>query len=288
MTDYYYRQVNSVRFGPGALTPVVRNMLIANGAVFAVQLAFYYALGGYRQGHAYADPVTAWLGLSPATGVFHGRVWQIFSYMFVHSLRDPMHILFNMLYLWMFGVSVEQRMGSRDFAWMYFISGVGAGVLTCVFPPFWGTTTIGASGAIFGVLLAYGLLFPDRLILLFFIIPVKAIYMVMGLIGVEVMYLVTQLNDGVAHITHVSGVLFAYVFLRYQGRIMNAVPRVSPPNPAQAVKRVVEKVEEMSDAEEQRRVDQILDKINKEGIQALSRSERAFLKRRAARKRDGK
>lgn len=284
MTDYYYRQVNTTRFGPGALTPVVRSLLIANCAVFAVQLFFFYSLGGYKLGLHYQDPMTLWFGLSPSTGVFHGKVWQIGTYMFLHSLDSPMHILFNMFYLWMFGVNVEQRMGGRSFAWMYFISGMGAGILTCLFPPFWASTTIGASGAVFGVLLAYGLLFPDRMILLFFIVPVKAIYMVMGLIAIEVLFMATSMNDGVAHIAHVSGALFAYLFLRYQSQIMKAVPKAPPPGPAQVVQRVKEKVEQLSEAEEQHRIDEILDKINKEGMHTLSRSDRAFLKRRARRR----
>lgn len=284
MADYYYRQVNTVRFGPGALTPVVRNLLIANAAVFAVQVVFFYSLGGYNQGPHYQDPMSVWFGLNPAHGVFRGMVWQLGTYMFLHAVNSPLHILFNMFYLWMFGVSVEQRMGSRAFAWMYFVSGLGAGVLTCLFWPFWNATTIGASGAVFGVLLAYGLLFPNRMILLFFIIPVKAIFMSLGLIAIEVMYMITSVNDGVAHITHVSGAGFAYLFLRYQNRILDAAPRAPVVNPAEAVRRVKEKAEQMSEAEEQRRVDEILDKINRQGIHTLSRNDRAFLKRRARRR----
>ena len=279
MAQYYYRQAN-VRFGPGGLSPVVRTLLMANGIVFGLQLVTYYAFGEYRiPGNGF---MVNWFGLvagiNPLQGVFQGQVWRLGTYMFLHSLSSPLHIIFNMFYLWMFGVEVERRMGSRSFAWMYFISGLGAGLLTCLFPPFWGIPTIGASGAVFGVMLAYGLLFPNRMILVFFMFPVKAIFVVLFMVAVEVIYMVTSPGGGVAHITHVSGVLFAYLYLRYESEILKAVPR------KQVLRDAKEKLESISEAEEQKRIDAILDKINREGMHKLSRTERAFLRRRAARR----
>jgi membrane associated rhomboid family serine protease len=278
MTQYYYRQVN-VRFGPGGLTPMIRNLLIANGAVFALQLLFYYMpVNGDR---AFLDHL---FGLNP--GDYIKNLYQVVTYMFLHSIQAPLHIAFNMFFLWMFGVDVEKRLGSRSFAWMYFISGIGAGVVSCVFfiikgslDPGGGVVVIGASGAVFGVMLAYGLLFPDRMILLFFILPIKALYMVMFMIGVEVLYMATRSTDGVAHVTHVTGALFAYIYLLNEKAFMKAAPR------ADAIQRVREKIETISEAEEQRRIDDILDKINREGMHKLSRNERAFLRRRAAKRR---
>ena len=278
MAQYYYKQVN-VRFGPGSLTPVVRNLLIANVAVFVLQLMFSKVpIGG--------DPdfLVHHFGIIP--GKYIQNTYQVFTYMFLHALqRRPMHIVFNMLYLWMFGVDVEKRLGSRSFAWMYFICGVGAGVLSAVFFAIMNLMTgnagpvIGASGAIFGVMLAYGLLFPERMILLFFILPIKAIYLVMFMIAAEVVYLVTGAAGNVAHIAHVSGALFAYLYLLNEKAIMKSAPR------ADAIQRVREKIETISEAEEQRRIDDILDKINREGMHKLSRNERAFLRRRAAKRR---
>lgn len=276
MTQYYYRQVN-VRFGPGSLTPVVRNLLIANVAVFLLQVLFYYIpLGGD------SDFLARHFGVVP--GAYIHNLYQVFTYMFLHELNPPLHIVFNMLYLWMFGVDVEKRLGSRSFAWLYFISGIGAGVLSAVFFTVMMMLTgkaapmIGASGAIFGVMLAFGLLFPERVVIAI-ILPIKAIFLVMFMIAGEVVYMLLMSHGNVAHIAHVSGALFAYIYLLNEKAIMKSAPR------ADAIQRVREKIETISEAEEQRRIDDILDKINREGMHKLSRSERAFLRRRAAKRR---
>ena len=262
MTEYYYRQV---RFGPGAPSVVVRNLLIANIAVFAIQLVFYYFPIGGNPFYLYRL-----LGLNTTTGVLHGYVWQFITYMFMHSLEQPLHIVFNMLYLWMFGVEVERAMGSRSFAWMYFICGLAAGLFTCLVIR--DRPTIGASGAVFGVMLAYGLLFPERIILMFFVLPVKAIYMVMFMVAAEVLYMITRSGGNVAHVTHVSGALFAYLYLRHERKILAIVPDRG------TVKRVTRAVETVSEAEQQRRIDAILDKINREGMHRLTPAERQFLR----------
>ena len=114
--------------------------------------------------------------------VLHGAVWQLFTYLFLHSLASPGHILFNMLGLWMFGAPIEETWGTRRFLQYYFLCGVGAGI--CVVAAalaFGGASqpTIGASGAIYGLLLAFGMLFPEQEILVMFLFPIKAKYMVM-------------------------------------------------------------------------------------------------------------
>lgn len=267
MSEYYYKQT-SVRFGPGRISPVVRNLIIANVAVFVIQCVFDYVK---------AFPFDAVFGLSPAM-VFHGYLWQIGTYMFLHA--EPMHLLMNMFFLWMFGTEVELTMGWRRFTTLYFISGLGAGLLTCLFPPFWRSHIIGASGAAFAVMIAYGLLFPDRMVLIFFIIPMRALYMAIFMVAIEVAYMMWYMQGGgVAHVTHVAGALIGYLYMKY-GLV---------PSKASMKKKEAARVRiAAAAANESKRVDEILDKINREGMHKLSRSDRNFLKQRAAQKKKQK
>ncbi len=266
MDKYYYKQV---RFGGGSIGPVVRTLIIANVAVFLAQSAI-----------AQFTPYGRWLllhfGMTPANFLLHLNLWQPVTYMFLHG--GLMHILMNMFVLWMFGTEVENRMGSRTFAVFYFFSGIGAALLTCVFLRNWGVPTIGASGAIFGVMLAFGLMFPDRIILVFFIIPMRAFYFVMLMGLLELYYLVFGLGGGISYSAHVGGMLFGYIFLRYGSKIMGFVDEKAGRYEA---KQKLDRFERTEDA--QRRVDTILDKINREGIHKLSRAERNFLREQARR-----
>src|SRR5215475_14492757 len=152
------------------VTSAVKLLLIANFAVFIFEAFLYH----YRGSAAY-EGFIKWFGLVPA-GVFPGlRIWQPFTYLFIHEVTDIWHILLNMLTLWMFGRELELVWGRNRFFRYYFLTGVGAGLINVVvnnFPHLWGreysfTSTIGASGAIFGILLACAVLFPDRKAYLF-------------------------------------------------------------------------------------------------------------------------
>lgn len=276
MKNYYYRNIN-LSISPFQITPVVRNLLIANVAVFLLQIIFYKMPIGHDK-----QFIENFFGITP--GKYINNLFQIFTYMFVHSTDAKLHIVFNMIYLWMFGVEVERKLGSRSFAWLYFICGIGAGVISALFFTLFKsfipvTSVYGASGAVFGIMLAFGLLFPDGIILMFFVIPVRAIHLVMFMIAGELVYMLFLTNSNVAHVTHVTGALFAYIYLLNEKAILKSAPR------ADTIQRVREKIETISEAEEQRRIDDILDKINREGMHKLSRSERAFLRRRAAKRR---
>ena len=147
------------------------------------------------------------------------RVWQLASYMFLHV--GLFHILFNMLALWMFGSELERIWGPRYFLKFYFVCGVGAGVLTVIFSmiplgfaeQLQQSIVIGASGAIYGLLLAYALYFPERPILVFLLFPIPAKYFVM-LIGAIAFYSSLNATGGVANATHLGGLVVAYVFLK--------------------------------------------------------------------------
>jgi rhomboid family protein len=163
--------------------------------------------------------VTDTLGLVPLYVIGRLWIWQPVTYMFLHG--GLFHILFNMLALWMFGTELERIWGTRDFLKFYFVTGVGAGLLTVLFSllPFsasaelYRSNVIGASGAVYGLLLAYALYFPNRPIYLYFVFPVPAKVFVM-IIGAIAFYASFAGGGGVANATHLSGLLIAYLYLK--------------------------------------------------------------------------
>jgi membrane associated rhomboid family serine protease len=205
--------VSSYSFGPGPLSPALKYLIGANVGVFVLQTALGLVSAAY-------DTRFLWFfGLRPEDVVGGLRIWQLATYMFLHG--GLLHILFNMLALWMFGVELEHRWGTRNFLKFYFVTGIGAAVLTVIvsFLPFEfaaslrGSIIVGASGAIYGLLLAYGLYFPDRQVLLYFLFPIRAKYFVM-IMGAIALYASVTDAGGVANVTHLGGLLVAYAYLR--------------------------------------------------------------------------
>lgn len=197
------------QFGPGLITPVVKLLLYANAAVFLVtELA--------------PRPFKLWLtlvfGYTPAAALERLWIWQPFTYMFLHG--DLFHILFNMLVLWMFGVQLERLWGSRFFLRYYLVAGVGAALITLAVSwlPFefaaatYITPTIGASGAIYGLLLAFAIYYPTTPILMFLLFPIPAKYFVMILGAIA--FISAPRGGGVAHVTHLGGLAAGYWYLR--------------------------------------------------------------------------
>ncbi len=147
--------------------------------------------------------------------------WQIVTYGFMHSQSTLMHIIFNMLMLWMFGRELEQLMGPRRFLAYYMTCVVGAGLVQLLVGVYegGGVPTLGASGGVFGILLAYGMAFPNRTIMLIFPpIPMKAKYFVI-MLGLFELYIgVSGVRNGIANFAHLGGMLFGFVLIRYWGR----------------------------------------------------------------------
>lgn len=161
--------------------------------------------------------------LSPGSRVFmamnplyvtqKGYIWQVVTYMFSHASIS--HILFNMLGLFFFGIQVERRMGSTEFLLFYFISGIGAGIFSLIIYLLSGSYMVwllGASGAVFAVLLAFATFFPEARIFIFGIFPVKAPYLVMGYAAIELFSQMTNVSSAVAHLTHLAGFGFALLY----------------------------------------------------------------------------
>jgi membrane associated rhomboid family serine protease len=176
-------------------------LIVVNVVVF---LAMYLSRG----------VIVRYLALTPVLVVQNREWWQVITYMFLHA--GFWHIGFNMLALYMFGVPLERHLGSGEFLLFYFVAGIGAGLATLVVNWYTGmgyVPVVGASGAIFGVLLAFATYFPDTRILLFFFIPMRAPTAVLVFAGIELVFLLTNTRNGVAHLTHLAGLAFAWLYL---------------------------------------------------------------------------
>jgi membrane associated rhomboid family serine protease len=197
---------SSFSFGPGPLSTAMKALIGANVLIFFAQ--------------SVKPAVTGTLGLDPSTVVHHLAVWQLGTYMFLHG--GVLHILFNMLALWMFGAELERIWGTRYFLKFYFVTGIGAGILTVLFSllPFsaseqlYGSIVIGASGAIYGLLLAYALYFPDRPIYMYFVFPIPAKYFVLIMGALAFYASLSGTGGGVANATHHGGLHVAYLYLK--------------------------------------------------------------------------
>lgn len=165
----------------------------------------------------FSQRVNITLGLHPYLIIFHNFYWQFFTYMFMHGSIG--HLFFNMLALFFFGRAVEERMGSTDYSIFYFFTGVGAGIFS--FFVYWlsgqNVILVGASGAIFGVLLAYATYFPESRIYIWGVLPIPAYALIIIYTLIEIFSIGSASN--VAHMTHLAGFLFAYIYLRIRMRI---------------------------------------------------------------------
>ncbi len=202
----YYR---SNIFGTSSyITPVVKSLLISNVVVyFLANFLDNFTIGDFL----FSDFLRKFLFLYPFETKDFG-IWQVFTYMFMHG--GIWHLLFNMFALWMFGSELENLMGSSKFLFYYTICGVGAGIANLFIAPIFASVgpTVGASGAIYGVLVAFGLLFPDRIVFMYFI-PLPAKIFVGIYMAIELYSGITGTNDGIAHFAHLGGAAVGFIFL---------------------------------------------------------------------------
>jgi membrane associated rhomboid family serine protease len=279
----------------GGLTffpPVIKALLISNIAIWLVLdvLLVPFTVGGVPIFAVFSEYLALW----PIGTNFWP--WQLLTYMFMHG--GFWHLFFNMLALWMFGMELENTWGSRKFLLYYLVCGVGAGLTNLLVAPLIGQSapTVGASGAVFGVLIAFGMLFPDRPIYLYFLLPVKAKYFIAIYIGLELFYGVTGTSDGVAHFAHLGGAAVGFLYLLSD---MNLIPVRSWwtairgqraglwQGPSVTSKTEVREAKfydiqtgrPMPDNPEvnQEVIDAILDKISKGGYQSLTDKEKKIL-----------
>jgi membrane associated rhomboid family serine protease len=286
----YYRP--SMFGGFTFFPPVIKWLLIINTAVFLL----YSFLGSFTMdGVPLRLAFDFYLGLMPLGHGFY--LWQLITYQFMHA--NFLHLLFNMVFgLWMFGMEVENTWGSKKFLTFYLLCGVAAGISQLILAPIIEPSqtlgpTVGASGAVFGVLIAFGMMFPDRYIYIYFLLPIKAKYFVMILIALGV--LSVGGNDNVANLAHLGGALAGYLYMLYDIRGFKLKAKVRSFNvpgwfgpkaagPNTGYKDVVDaKVFDIQEAKKddrsdiQKHIDAILDKISQSGYQSLTEEEKKIL-----------
>jgi membrane associated rhomboid family serine protease len=275
--------------------PVIKNLIIINVVVFVLQLLMQnFTIGGIIA----EDVFLRWFALMP---LGHGfEIWQLVTYQFLHG--GFFHILFNMFILWMFGIEIENLWGSQKFLVFYLIAGIVGGLFQIVLSPIilggLSGPTLGASGAIMGVMVAFAMLFPNRLIFLYFLIPIKAKYFILFLVLIEVF----AVNSGgnIAHLAHVGGALTGLIYMlwdrntsvknvfrstsQFSGGSKNITDTLKNiPNPFKKKEKNVEDAQyyEIKDKDEesisQEEIDKILDKISQSGYQNLTEKEKKIL-----------
>lgn len=276
------------------LPKVLQILLLANAAVFVVAFlgrGIEVNLGaGYGSLTDYISYFGAFMPRVPL------ELWRYVTYMFIHV--DFMHFFFNMLMLWMFGSEVAEWMGTRHFVSMYFFCGIFAALFS-FFMCLLGLTNnpiIGASGALMGIFVAYYKFFPERMLLMFFIIPMKIKHAMWVMIALDIFF--ANSGDMIAHFAHLGGVVAGFLYMAlYQnspnGSLLSGLSRLFSRNTDKFSGRSssgssyegdnAEEPEvlegEVFYVDEQKRMDDILRKVEREGIQSLTESEREFLLR---------
>jgi membrane associated rhomboid family serine protease len=286
----YYRP--SFFGGFSFFPPVIKALLISNTVIWLLTDFFPFSINGVPVNSF----ITRFFALWPWGTEFWP--WQLLTYMFLHGGFG--HLFFNMLALWMFGMELENLWGSRRFLIYYLTCGLGAGVANLIVPAMIGTgaPTVGASGAVFGVLVAFGMLFPDRPIYIYFLLPIKAKFFVAAYIALELFYGVYGMQSGVAHFAHLGGAAVGFVLtiMMQRGYTFSDLwdrIRGEPRQPYGWRRTGRPADDEILDAKffdiktghpldrengiDQEVIDAILDKINTSGYQSLTEEEKRIL-----------
>lgn len=261
---YSYRKFSPG--GPGLLPPAIKNIMFINGVVFLMQ-----TINPGLENFLFNT-----FALSAGDLLFNFKIWQLVTYMFLHG--NFMHVFFNMFILWMFGAELEREWGTRQFLKYYFITGIGAGITVILVSPF---PTIGASGAVYGIMIAFAIRFPDAMII--FPFPAKVKYYVGFYFLFSLFMTMTSARDGIAHGAHLGGMVIGLIYLKY-------------PYLASKIKRLLSSMDQSkgssgknysnlrySDNDEnkteyyRRKIDDLLDKINRVGYLNLTDEEKKLL-----------
>jgi len=269
MSTYYQRPFGrNGAFGSAGIgiTRGVKFLLIANGAVFLLQLL---------TGRTLIDL----FGLTPVKVFNDLAIYQFVTYMFLHG--GFFHILMNLFVLWMFGIHIEATWGTKEFFKYYFLTGIAGGIFCVAFDPASAIPVIGASGAIYGLLVAYGMLFPNRTIYIYFLFPVKVKYAVIAFVALEFFATMSSAPSGVAHLAHLGGAVVGFLYIKLDWRVKKLFGFLSPKRYIDRLRyrRKSSKLNKNRQKTEEvmKRVDHILDKINEVGIENISEEDRRFL-----------
>lgn len=260
------------------LPTIVKHLLIINVLMY---FAYYVLL---KQG---IINLNYYLGIwSLSTGLF--RIWQPLTYMFMHGSFD--HLFFNMFSLWMFGSALENYWGSKRFLFYYLVCGIGAGLLNMLVPG--AHVSVGASGAVYALLLAFGMMWPNNYIYLYFLVPIRTKWFIIGMIVIELFEGIFRSTDGIAHFAHLGGMLIGFLIILYWKRHggmtgdfsiknwFNSLKNRKKYTPYEEVKDEMPRSDEdynYRKAQKEREVDAILDKVAKNGYGSLTDEEKDFL-----------
>lgn len=275
---------SSIKRGFMGLPVAIRTIIGLNIVIYLLQV-----LGQIFGGSAFSNTLVEALAFYPELTTTIFQPWRLVTYMFLHA--GAWHIIFNMLWLWWMGRSVEQTLGPRSFTVIYMGSGIGGALLDVLFAQFLGINyVIGASGAVFGIMVAFAVLYPRMPIHLFLLPPIEARYVVAGLIALNMLALGGDSN--VAHIVHLGGAGIGYLLMKARagGFDLSGVVRPlenlwyetkgaykkresKPKNKDMYSVSDVEIVEEVDQSE----LDEILEKISKKGYDALTKEEKRKL-----------
>ena len=259
-----------------AMPPAIKGLIVATVA-------------GFLLSKLVGPQIQDLFGLVPQHVVFDRWVWQPFTYLFLHG--NVWHLLFNLFALWMFGMPVEAQWGEKDFVKYYFLCGLGGALTIAALSPRSEIPVIGASASVYGMLVAFAMLYPDAVVYLYFLIPVKAAHMALLFGALEFFAGATNATPGVARFAHLGGMVTGYLYIRWWwvwkirakalakdlvGRGEASRPRVgrsAPKARPQAGESLGREDGEMG------RVDRILDKILASGLESLTDEEREVMKR---------
>ena len=259
--------LGGIRFGPGLpLGPMVKYLLIANTAIYFLGLINPSALREFA--------------LVPYQLFGEGKIWQLVTYMFLHDPSNMGHLFFNMLMLWMFGTAIEHAWGSRGFLFYYVLCGVGGGLAQWAVSIHSPGSVVGASGAIAGLIVAYALMYPERQLLLFLVIPVKVKYFVWLPVVLAVFSWLGAGGDNVAHFAHLGGMGFGWLYLKQDWRLSAGQRKLRGIWAREKMRKNTQRETRQQEAQQQERatVDEILDKISTQGIDSLTETERKILR----------
>ena len=277
-----HRDNVQMRFG-GPLTPIVKRLIIINAAIYVIQL-----LAGLSS--TFDNTIINYFSLHHKGLLYEFKIWQIFTYMFLHG--SFLHLLFNLIALWMFGGDLELEWGSKLFLKYYIYSGIGAGIFIAIMNYVSFITykvsipTLGASGAIFAILLAYGITWPNRELLLYFIIPVKVKYIVLGYGFISFIGVLTSLTgkgSSISHIGHLGGLISGYIMIMLRNKKFT-----SPGASNQSDRSVINQALKKNRLKKKKKVietrihakkiiDELLEKIARHGMGSLTEDEKKKL-----------
>jgi len=256
----FQSEQGNLSFKPKIFTDAIKILIFINVGLFLLRLIAKSQID-----------LAGIFGLSPNT--VWPMIWQPITYMFIHG--DFFHVLINMFVLWMFGSEMESIWGRTQFLRYYFLTGVGSGLVWLLFNAGQSySVLIGASGAIYGILLAYGMMFPNRTVYLYFMIPIKVKWFVIFLGSVAFLSSFNN-HTSISHLTHLSGMAIGFVYLRYYWHWNDF--RFSMHKQIEEFRSSISSKRDQKKIEMQNKVDQLLDKINEKGYDNLTEEEKDLL-----------